>query len=99
MQRQKTYEYSTHLKQYVVDASYSVFSFIYKSLFNNNIDCTNPKGAFYMIIGFNSFPEQIHKLGIRNSKELALYLLEKYQVALLPGSDFGFEETASSIFD
>ena len=46
-----------------------------------------------MIIGFNSFSEQIHKLGMRNSEELALYLLEKYQVALLPGSDFGFEET------
>lgn len=93
----KAYEYSTHLKQYVVDATailYGISSFIYKSLFHNNIDCTNPKGAFYMIIGFNSFSEQIHKLGIRNSKELALYLLEEYQVALLPGSDFGFEETA-----
>ena len=46
-----------------------------------------------MMIGFNQFKTQIQSLGINTSNELANYLLDTYQVALLPGSDFGFETT------
>ncbi len=46
-----------------------------------------------MMIGFNQFKTQIQSLGINTSNELANYLLDTYQVALLPGSDFGFENT------
>ena len=46
-----------------------------------------------MMIGFDNFKEAIQSLNITTSIELAHYLLENYDVALLPGSDFGFQET------
>ena len=47
----------------------------------NGIECQRPKGAFYV------FPN-VKKLG-RSSEELAMYLLEKANVATVPGNDFG----------
>ena len=90
------YEYSESIQNYVSEASEilsGISSFVYDSLTQNNIQCTNPRGAFYMMVGFDAFADEIHKLGIQTSQELALYLLENYQVALLPGSDFGFEDS------
>ena len=92
----KAYEYSAELKHYVADSAAvlsSVSSFIHDAFTQNNIDCTKSQGAFYMMIGFDAFANQIHRLGIQTSQGLAMYLLEKYQVALLPGSDFGFEKS------
>ena len=92
----KAYEYSDKLKEYVSISSailHEISSYVFSELLKNNIDCTNPEGAFYMMIGFDQFKTQIQSLGINTSKELAHFLLEKYQVALLPGSDFGFETT------
>jgi aspartate aminotransferase len=48
--------------------------------------CPKPEGAFYL------FPEvsaQMKRLGIETDTELALAILEKAHVALLPGSFFG----------
>ena len=91
----KAYEYPTEIKQYVKDSSTilsEVSSFIYETLTTNNINCTKANGAFYMMVGFDQFSGEIQELGIQTSQELAMHLLENYQVALLPGSDFGFEE-------
>lgn len=91
----KAYEYSESIQRYVAEASVvlsGVSSFIYEQLTAYTITCTNPRGAFYMMIGFDQLQDQINALGIHTSKELAIHLLEKYQVALLPASDFGFEE-------
>ena len=92
----KAYEYSASMKTYVADSAkilLAVSSFIYDSLTQYKVNCTKAEGAFYMMIGFDQFSEKIHRLGINTSQELAMYLLENYQVALLPGSDFGFDET------
>lgn len=92
----KAYEYSDKLKEYVSISSailHEISSYVFSELLKNNIDCTNPEGVFYMMIGFNQFKTQIQSLGINTSNELANYLLDTYQVALLPGSDFGFENT------
>ncbi|MFD2566800.1 pyridoxal phosphate-dependent aminotransferase [Pseudotenacibaculum haliotis] len=91
----KAYKYSEDIQKYVSEASVilsGVSSFIFQQLTAYRITCTNPRGAFYMMIGFDQFQDQINALGIRTSKELAIYLLEEYQVALLPASDFGFQE-------
>ncbi|MBL4605767.1 MAG: aminotransferase class I/II-fold pyridoxal phosphate-dependent enzyme [Flavobacteriaceae bacterium] len=88
------YEYNYDLVEYVNDSSLilkGVSNYIFENLTHNKISCTKPQGAFYMMIGFDQFQEQINKLGIETSQELSHYLLEKYQVALLPASDFGFE--------
>ncbi len=92
----KAYEYSEELKNYVANSSAilkGISSYIFENLLKEEIQSTNPEGAFYMMIGFDKFRSQINKKGIQTSQELAHYLLENYQVALLPASDFGFEET------
>ena len=67
--------------------------FVFERLSKVNIDCTVPHGAFYLMIGFNNFRVKIQKkLDINTSKDLANYILDNYQVALLPGSDFYFSE-------
>jgi len=66
--------------------------YIYKELSEVKIHSTNPHGAFYMIIGFNNFKDEINAMGILTSEQLANYLLENYKVALLPGTDFYFDE-------
>ena len=92
----KAYEYAPKLKEYVNISSkilHGVSSFIFDEFSKNNILCTQSRGAFYMMIGFDNFKEAIQSLNITTSIELAHYLLENYDVALLPGSDFGFQET------
>ena len=89
----KAYEYNTDLQEYVADSSAilkGVSEFIYNEFSIINIQCTKPEGAFYMTIGFNNYKEQIAKLGITTNFELANYVLENYQFAMLPGIDFGF---------
>lgn len=92
----KAYEYARELKDYVNISSkilQGISSFIFDEFSNNNIQCTKSQGAFYMMIGFETFKEAIQSLNINTSTELAHYLLENYDVALLPGSDFGFQDT------
>jgi aspartate aminotransferase len=88
------YEYRKEMKEYVAQSSHilkGVSSFIYDEFSKVNIECTKSEGAFYMVIGFNKFKEQLAKIGITTSSELANYALEKYGVAMLPGTDFGFQ--------
>ena len=92
----KAYEYADELKDYVNISSkilHGISAFIFDEFSNNKIQCTQSQGAFYMMIGFETFKEAIQSLNIHTSTELAHYLLENYDVALLPGSDFGFQET------
>jgi aspartate aminotransferase len=69
-----------------------VSNYIVTKLKGVNIECTVPQGAFYMMIGFNKFKNKIGSLGISTSEELSNHILEKYNVALLPASDFYFRE-------
>ncbi|MFY0604524.1 MAG: aminotransferase class I/II-fold pyridoxal phosphate-dependent enzyme [Flavobacteriaceae bacterium] len=89
------YEYNDALKEYVACSSSilkGISSFIYDEFSKVNIQCTRSKGAFYMVIGFNAFKEMLSEMEITSSITLANYLLEKYGVAMLPGTDFGFKE-------
>lgn len=45
-----------------------------------------------MLVGFNLYKKAIIKLGISSSFELANYVLENYNFAMLPGVDFGFKK-------
>ena len=92
----KAYEYSQELQEYVKISSKilcGVSSFIFQELSKNKIQCTKAQGAFYMMIGFNRFKTAINSLNIKTSTELAHFLLENYDVALLPGTDFGFQDS------
>jgi len=57
------------------------------------VSCLKPQGAFYV------FPDVSHYYGhsfagkaITNSAQMATYLLDESNVALVPGADFGHDE-------
>jgi aspartate aminotransferase len=63
--------------------------YLYARLVEAGIDCVEPSGAFYLYPGFNKWKRPLAALGVKSSDDLALYLLEKYELATLPGSAFG----------
>jgi len=91
----KAFEYNKDLQNYVATTAAilkNISAFIYKELSEVKVECTKSEGAFYMLIGFNLHKAAILKLGISSSFELANYVLENYNFAMLPGVDFGFEK-------
>ena len=93
----KAFKFEDNLKQYVSDCSKIldfVAHYIYRELSKLNVICTKPQGAFYMLIDFENFRKQLIKLQIFNALQLTDYLLENYNIALLPGVDFYFSETS-----
>ncbi len=91
----KAFHYSQELQEYVYKSSkilQGISKYIFNTLTTSKIQCTIPQGAFYMMIGFDMFKKELNSLKINTSTELAHHLLENYNVALLPGSDFGFED-------
>jgi aspartate aminotransferase len=56
------------------------------------LSCSKPQGAFYVMMNINStFGKEYYGKTINNSDEFADLLLEKANVALVPGSGFGAE--------
>ena len=55
----------------------------------NNVSCTKPKGAFYAMPDVSYFIKNNEEL--KNSNDLAKYLLRNYHIAVVPGSAFGAE--------
>jgi aspartate aminotransferase len=91
----EAYKMSNEVKMYIKNCTQilrGVSSFVYETLAEAGIDCTSPQGAFYMMIGFNKFKDKINSLGINTSEELSNHILEQYNVALLPASDFYFKD-------
>ena len=90
----KAYEYSKELQDYVATSAAilnGISSYIYNELSKCAIQCTTPQGSFYMMIGFENFKTFLKPLKLDSSTKLSHHLLDNYGVALLPGSDFGFE--------
>ena len=55
----------------------------------NGVECKPTDGTFYVFPSFINFIEKSEI--VSNDKELALYILEKSKVAVVPGSAFGIE--------
>ncbi len=85
------YEFDEDLQNYVSDCR-SILNYIAKHIYTKltkiGVMCTIPQGAFYMLIDFENYREQLSNLKIFNASDLTDYLLDNYRVALLPGSDF-----------
>lgn len=56
----------------------------------NEIKCNMPKGAFYAMPYVGKYLHK-NKFKIRTTVDLCTYILEKYHVAIVPGSAFGAE--------
>ncbi len=63
--------------------------YLWRGLTNTGIRCPQPDGAFYIFPDFERWREPLGVLGIHTSSQLAVHLLETYQLATLPGSVFG----------
>ena len=64
--------------------------YIYKRLNNAEIKCQKPQGGFYMLCDFTNMISKTNE--ITTSKSLCNKVLKEIGFAMLPGSDFGFDE-------
>ncbi|HZU69594.1 MAG TPA: aminotransferase class I/II-fold pyridoxal phosphate-dependent enzyme [Ktedonobacteraceae bacterium] len=64
---------------------------LYDTLCQLGIPCPRPAGGFYLYPDFAPWREALLANGVRTSDELAHYLLEKWDIATLPGTVFGEE--------
>ncbi len=62
--------------------------YLYDLMVRLGVPCVEPSGAFYIFPSWDEWTEDLARLGIHNDEELAHYLLEKYELATLPGSAF-----------
>ena len=80
-----TKDYSDSLKK-TRNILSSVGNYVYKSLKSNKVLITPPQGGFYLM------PEFLNSK-FKTSAEMCDHILNNFGVALLPGSDFGFDKT------
>lgn len=62
--------------------------YLYGVMERLGIQCVEPAGAFYIFPCFDEWSEALQARGIHNDEDLALHLLENYEIAALPGSVF-----------
>ena len=63
-------------------------SYLYRRIVEAGIPCVEPSGAFYTYPSFDRWKKRLAALGVKTSDDLSIYLLEKYELATLPGSAF-----------
>lgn len=63
--------------------------YLYDQLVEAGVFCAEPEGAFYIFPNFDRWREPLAARGVRTSDDLALHLLEEYELVTLPGSAFG----------
>lgn len=71
----------------------AIGNYVYHQLSAHKIQCTEPMGAFYILVDLSSFDAGLKTRGLDTSEAVAMYILNHYKIALLPGSDFYFEPT------
>lgn len=93
----KAYEMNKDLENYIQDCTEIlkvISNYVYNVLNNIDIICTNPEGAFYMVIDFENFRVKLAKISIFNAIDLCNYLIDNIKIALLPGQDFYFDNNS-----
>jgi len=68
-------------------------TYIWEQITDMGIRCPKPQGAFYMMPDFNQYREGLAAKGIKDSKDLASYLLKSYSIATLPSQAFGLDDS------
>lgn len=62
---------------------------LYATLAGLGVPCPRPAGGFYLYPDFSPWRSSLAIKGIKTATELANYLLEEWDIATLPGSEFG----------
>ncbi len=63
--------------------------YLYDALGEFGVSLPEPQGGFYLYPSFARWKAPLAERGVQTSADLALRLLEDYQIAVLPGSAFG----------
>jgi aspartate/methionine/tyrosine aminotransferase len=67
---------------------------LYRTLRELAIACPKPAGGFYLYPDFAAWRAPLARLGVTTSPQLAQYLLDRWELATLPGTAFGEEPEA-----
>ena len=62
--------------------------YLYDLMVRLGVPCVEPSGAFYIFPCFDQWRDSFRARGIHDDEDLAMHLLEKYEIAALPGSAF-----------
>ena len=62
--------------------------YLYETMRRLGIPCEEPAGAFYVFPCFVKWKEALAARGVYNDNDLAFHLIEKYEIATVPGSEF-----------
>jgi aspartate/methionine/tyrosine aminotransferase len=62
--------------------------YLYQTMVRLGVPCEEPAGAFYVFPCFERWREPLAARGVRNDEDLAFYLIDNYEIATLPGSEF-----------
>ncbi len=71
--------------------------YLWQHLHDIGIRVPQPDGAFYLFPDFARWQPALARLGIRNDTQLAMFLLERFKLATLPGSVFGAPPEAMTL--
>ncbi len=66
--------------------------YLYRTLVELGVPCAEPAGAFYIFPCFERWRQPLAARGVHDCEELALYLLDNYEIATLPGHAFNSAE-------
>ena len=94
------YQEDSEIEQYISDCA-SIHGirthYIRDELTKLGIRCTGGHGAFYLTANFDRFTQGLSAQGVKTSIELSRYLLDRFNIATLPGVDFGIPEETLSL--
>ena len=63
--------------------------YLWRGLCELDVPCAEPMGGFYLFPNFDHWRKPLSARGVHTSVDLARHLLDEWQIATLPGSDFG----------
>ncbi|MEM9533937.1 MAG: aminotransferase class I/II-fold pyridoxal phosphate-dependent enzyme [Pseudomonadota bacterium] len=72
-------------------------TWLYEQLCELGIRSTQPMGAFYLTVNFDSFREGLRSREVLTSTDLANHLLAEHHIATLPCADFGLPPETLSL--
>ena len=88
----KAYDISSEITNFISDCTavhQLIATYVHKRIESANIRCPFPQGAFYLFPDWNKYTKKLSKMGINSSYDLAKTLIKKWNIATLPGSEFG----------
>ncbi len=88
----KAYDIKSEITDFINDCTsihQLIANYVHKRLETGNINCPAPQGAFYLFPDWNQYSTELNNIDIKTSIRLAKALLERWNVATLPGSEFG----------